>query len=71
VPSNGDRQAARQFFARKDAAWVHFIDSREQFSGINGRLARMAAAEGYHKKVIMHIADSNGRPVFELFRLLR
>ena len=54
-----------------DAVWVGHTDGNEQFQGANGRFTAGAKAVGFEKQLLSTIADSHGRPVFQVFRLRR
>ncbi len=53
-----------------DSIWVGHAEGRELFPGYRARLERMAAAAGYRKDLQAMIRDTNGRPVFEVFRFV-
>jgi hypothetical protein len=44
------------------------VAGREDFHGVDAHLDRFASMTGYRRELIRTIADSNGRPVFEIFR---
>lgn len=48
--------------------FVTHTAAREMFHGTRSRLENAGLAHGLHKRVIEIIPDSNGRPVFELWR---
>lgn len=54
-----------------EALYVGHVPGRETFAGGRERLEQAAASTGYRKEILRVIQDSNGRPVFELFRLSR
>jgi hypothetical protein len=45
------------------------VPQREAFPGVGERLAARARQLGLVRETIQTIPDSNGRPVFELWRL--
>ena len=51
-----------------NALFVGHLPGREVVPGVDGRLSRAAADAGRQKEIIRTIPDSNGRPVFEIFR---
>jgi 4-amino-4-deoxy-L-arabinose transferase-like glycosyltransferase len=53
------------------ALFLNHVPSRQYFEGADGRLQAIARAGGYERRDIRTIADSNGRPQFELFRFER
>ena len=54
-----------------DAIFVEHVPGREVTTGVDQRLERAAIASGLRKEPIRAISDSNGRPVFEVFRLVK
>jgi 4-amino-4-deoxy-L-arabinose transferase-like glycosyltransferase len=52
----------------RNAVFVGHIAEREMFQGVEARLDQFAMARGLRKQVMQTIDDSNGRPVFQLFR---
>ncbi len=53
-----------------DALFVVHTAPREIFPGARARLENIAASRGLQKRLIQTIPDSNGRPVFELWRFV-
>lgn len=49
------------------AVFVGHTAGEELFHHVDERLDRAAASLGYHKEVLETVADSNGRPRFEIF----
>jgi hypothetical protein len=68
TPSQADRDIAGRMIADRDAVFVSHVAERESFPGVGRRADQMALGLGYRKQVLETIADSNGRPVFEVFR---
>jgi hypothetical protein len=54
-----------------DALFLGHVPEREIFPGVGRRAEAAATARGYHKELLQTVADSNGRPVFEVFRFVR
>ncbi len=52
----------------RDAIFVGHVAGQEAFAGSRERVIRAAESAGLHKEIIQIIADSNGRPTFEIFR---
>jgi hypothetical protein len=52
------------------AIWLGHAPGREDFPGVDAHLERFASMAGYRRELIRTVADSNGRPVFEIFRFL-
>jgi 4-amino-4-deoxy-L-arabinose transferase-like glycosyltransferase len=53
-----------------DALFLGHVQEKEVFEGVNARLERYASSRGLHKQLVQVIADSNGRPLFQLFRFV-
>ena len=51
-----------------NAIWLGHAAGREDFAGVNAHLERFASMAGYRRELIRTVADSNGRPEFEIFR---
>jgi 4-amino-4-deoxy-L-arabinose transferase-like glycosyltransferase len=58
----------RSMLSDSGAVWVNHVASREAFQGVGANLEKFASAAGYRREVLRIVADSNGRPVFEVFR---
>lgn len=71
TPSESDQRAIHVMFSDPNAIFVGHVPSREVTAGVGRRLDRAAAEWGLRKVLIRGIADSNGRPVFEVFRLAK
>lgn len=52
----------------REAVFLGHVPEKEVFQGVGARLGRFAATRGLHKEVMQEINDSNGRPMFEIFR---
>lgn len=67
-------EADREYLARTISGQGHvFINHTkdfEFFAGVNEKLVKYAAAEGYRREVMTVISDSNGRPVYEVYRFV-
>jgi 4-amino-4-deoxy-L-arabinose transferase-like glycosyltransferase len=68
-PSDWDKGAAQRMFADRGALYITHAEKREVFSGVHKRFDAAAAASGCHEDSVQTIPDSNGRPVFEVFKL--
>ncbi len=71
IPSELDQRIISIMFSDPNAVYVGHVPSREVTPGVGKRLERAAAASGLRKELVRSIADSNGRPVFEVFRLVK
>jgi 4-amino-4-deoxy-L-arabinose transferase-like glycosyltransferase len=54
--------------ADRAALFIGHVAGQEAFAGSRERVIRAAEGAGLRKQVIQTIADSNGRPTFEIFR---
>jgi 4-amino-4-deoxy-L-arabinose transferase-like glycosyltransferase len=52
----------------RDAVYLGHVAEKEVFQGVEARLEKFAATRGLRRQLIRTIDDSNGRPMFELFR---
>jgi 4-amino-4-deoxy-L-arabinose transferase-like glycosyltransferase len=66
----GGREAVLHMLADPGAIFVAHTRDFENFQGTNDRLMKFAAAEGYRRDMLAAIADSFGRPAFEVYRFL-
>lgn len=66
----GREEIRARTFGNREAIYVGHIASQEALHGIGERVTLAAAAAGLRKQVIETVPDSNGRPVFEIFRLV-
>ena len=67
-PSPAQLRAIAAMTADPNGLFVTHVASRETYQGFRGRLEAAAASRDNEKHVIQTISDSNGRPVFELWR---
>jgi hypothetical protein len=68
-PSEEDFRNFRELIAPPDRVFVAHTDGHEQFAGVNARFMEMLQKESYRKDTVQVIADGNGRPIFEVFRV--
>jgi len=69
---NPEQQAQlRAMLSDTSAIWLGHAAGREAFPGVDAHLERFAFMAGYRRELIRTIPDSNGRPVFEIFRFAR
>lgn len=64
-------QEALRMFEERDALWISHARENDTFIGINEHLETMAATAGYQMGIVATFPDTNGRAVFEAFRLLK
>ena len=67
-PTSAQNRAMAAMIADPHGLFVTHVAAREIFRGARDRLEAAAAANGWSKRVVETISDSNGRPVFELWR---
>ncbi len=67
-PTDADRAAIRKEIGSEDRVFIEHTDDKQLLPGINGRLEQAAADLGYTEQIEKAVNDSNGRPVFRLFR---
>lgn len=68
-PDEFERNAINVMFSDPDALFISHVRSREVMKGVRDEFDRTAANAGKREQLVRAIADSNGRPVFEIFRL--
>ncbi len=54
--------------ADRDAVFLGHVPEKEVFQAVDARLERFASTKGLRKEVTQVINDSNGRPMFQIFR---
>ncbi len=68
TPEAGQAVQLRAMLADSNALWVDHVPGREAFHGVGANLEKFAAQAGYRRELLRTVTDSNGRPVFEIFR---
>jgi Dolichyl-phosphate-mannose-protein mannosyltransferase len=71
TPDQREQKVIEEVLADSDAIWVGHVEGREFTAGARGRIVKAVESAGYRKEVTRIIADSNGRPVFEIYRIAR
>jgi 4-amino-4-deoxy-L-arabinose transferase-like glycosyltransferase len=71
TPPPGRQALLKEMLGNREAVFLGHVDGEEMFPQVNQRLERAASAAGLRKVVLSTVADSNGRPRFEIFRLAR
>jgi hypothetical protein len=66
-PNPMEQAQLRAMLAEPGALFVDHVAAREAFQGVGENLDRFATAAGYRKHIVRTVADSPGRPVFEIF----
>jgi hypothetical protein len=67
-PSAAQQNEIEWMFGLQDAVFVTRVAGQELEPKVRPNMDRAAAAAGLHRQVIKLIPDSNGRPIFEIFR---
>ena len=67
-PNPEESEQLMAMLAEPGAIWVDHVTDREEFHGVGANLDRFAAGAGYRRELLNTVPDSNGRPVFEVFR---
>jgi 4-amino-4-deoxy-L-arabinose transferase-like glycosyltransferase len=60
----------REMLQDPAALMLDHVREHEVFANVGARLERAAGSMGYRKEVLQTIADSNGRPMFEIARFV-
>jgi len=68
--TEADRTYKAAILADRETLWISHTEGNEQFPGVNARLTATLASAGYQKQPVTTIADRNGRPTFQLFRVV-
>jgi len=63
-----DRQYLARILAEPGNVFINHTKDFEFFRGINDKFVKYAAEEGYRREVMAVIADSFGRPAYEVYR---
>ena len=66
--SPDDAAQLRSMLSDPSALWVDHVADREIYRGVGANLERFASAAGYRRELLRTVSDSNGRPVFQIFR---
>lgn len=68
TPDQGQLEMTAKLLADPHGLFLGHVPDREVFTGVRQRLEDAAKAAGYRKQMLAVAPDSNGRPVFEVFR---
>jgi hypothetical protein len=68
-PNPQESRMIRDAFADPGALFVTHVPERDVFPGISEHLKRDAEETGFRPELLRTIADSNGRPVFQLWTI--
>jgi hypothetical protein len=69
TPSDWDKGAAARMFHDRSGIFLAHTEKRENFTGVRKRFDQSAAAAGCREDPLETVSDSNGRPVFEVFKI--
>ncbi len=69
--NEADRKQIEAMLSDPADIFAGHTPGEEAFPGIGERFVRMGAEHGYRKTVMSTIPDSNGRPIFEVFRFVK
>jgi 4-amino-4-deoxy-L-arabinose transferase-like glycosyltransferase len=69
-PSEFEQKVIGVMFSAPDSLFISHVRSREVFRGVRDQFDRTAAQAGKGEQLVETVADSNGRPIFEIFRLV-
>ncbi|HKD08372.1 MAG TPA: glycosyltransferase family 39 protein [Bryobacteraceae bacterium] len=67
-PTEANRKEILREIGSEDRVFIEHTDDKQMFPGVNGRLKQAAEDLGYVEQPEKTVRDSNGRPVFQLFR---
>ena len=68
--TDADREYLAQMIGSPDNLFINHTSDFEFFH-VNDRLVKYAEGAGYRRRIEAVIADSNGRPVYEVYRFVR
>ena len=66
--NEAQEHAVRDMLLDPDGRIISHTKDHEVYRGISARLEKLADAMHLQKKLLKTIPDSNGRPIFEIFR---
>jgi hypothetical protein len=65
-----ERAMLQRMMSKPDHVFINHAKDFEFFQGVNDKLVKYAAAAGYRREVQAVIADSYGRPVYEVYHFV-
>lgn len=68
-PNPEQREQLLRMLSDSEAIWLSHVPSREAFQGVGAHLKQFASTAGYQEEPVRTVTDSNGRPVYEIFRI--
>jgi hypothetical protein len=69
--TDDDRDFLAKMIGEPDHLFINHTNNFEFFTGVNAKLVKYAEVAGYRRKIEAVIPDSNGRPVYEVYRFVR
>jgi hypothetical protein len=70
-PTDAQREDVRLLMLQPGALFVDYAEGGGQFPGVHDRIAQIAGAAGYEKKIVGRIRDRNDRLRFEIARYIQ
>jgi hypothetical protein len=71
VLNDADREFLGKTISGTGHVFINHTKDFEFFTGVNDKLVKYAADAGYRREIMAVIPDSNGRPVYEVYRFAR
>jgi 4-amino-4-deoxy-L-arabinose transferase-like glycosyltransferase len=69
-PTQANRELFRQMIGLPNSVFVSFVEKSEQIPGVYRHIMTLAAAAGHRVEVVELVKDRNGRPVFQILRIV-
>jgi len=69
--SSDDREFLAKMIGEPQHVFINHTKNFEFFTDVNAKLVKYAEGAGYRRQVEAVIPDSNGRPVYEVYRFVR
>jgi hypothetical protein len=69
--SDGDREFLAKMIDSPEHLFINHTKNFEFFTDVNAKLVKYAEAAGYRRQIEAVVPDSNGRPVYEIYRFVR
>jgi 4-amino-4-deoxy-L-arabinose transferase-like glycosyltransferase len=66
-----DREYLARTISGEGHVFINHTKEFEFFAGVNDKLVKYAADIGYRREILTTISDTNGRPVYEVYRFVR
>jgi 4-amino-4-deoxy-L-arabinose transferase-like glycosyltransferase len=68
--ADADRESLANTISGPRNIFINHTKDFEFFTGVNDKLVKYAGAAGYRREIMAVIPDSNGRPVYEVYRFV-